>query len=126
VNLDSQVNDYDHRYWVHDLKQTWLGDANLENVFDSGDLVQVFQAGQYEDDIAQNTSWAERDWNGDGEFDTGDLVFAFQDGGYDQGLRKVVRAVPEPSSLWLAFPAVFLLLLPKQTQKRFRFRRITT
>ena len=42
----------------------------------------VFQAGEYEDGIAANSSWAEGDWNADGEFDSQDFVFAFQQGEY--------------------------------------------
>jgi hypothetical protein len=59
-----------------------VGDSNLDGRFDSGDLVLVFQAGQYEDAVAGNSSWAAGDWNGDGEFTTADLVLAFQLGTY--------------------------------------------
>jgi hypothetical protein len=45
-------------------------------------LVAAFAAGQYEDGIAQNSTWEEGDWNGDGEFDSADLVLAFQAGAY--------------------------------------------
>jgi hypothetical protein len=58
-------------------------------VFDSGDLVTVFVAGEYEDGIAGNSTFAEGDWNGDGEFDTGDLVDAFQRGHYVAGALPI-------------------------------------
>jgi hypothetical protein len=58
------------------------GDANRDGVFNSSDLVQVFQAGEYEDGIQKNSTWEEGDWNGDSEFDTSDLVLAFQTGRY--------------------------------------------
>jgi hypothetical protein len=58
------------------------GDANHDAVFNSSDLVQVLQAGEYEDDIAGNSTWEEGDWNGDGDFDSRDLVLAFQLGDY--------------------------------------------
>ena len=61
---------------------TTPGDANYDGVFDSADLVQVFQAGQYEDMFTGNSSWETGDWNGDGEFDSSDLVVAFQSGTY--------------------------------------------
>ena len=88
----------DRQYWVTDIKNTWIGDSNLDGAFDSGDLVAVFTAGRYEDDLAQNSTWSTGDWNGDREFDSGDLVAAFTDGGYDAGPRAAVSAVPEPSS----------------------------
>ncbi len=59
------------------------GDANEDGRFDSSDIVHVFQAGKYEDDIPQNATWQEGDWNGDGDFDTLDMVFAFVTGLYE-------------------------------------------
>ena len=85
--------------WLRDVKRTYIGDANLDGVFDSGDLVGVFAAGHYEDGEPHNSGWAQGDWNGDGEFDTGDLVEAFQDGGYELGPRQVAAQVPETSSM---------------------------
>lgn len=58
------------------------GDANRDGVFDSSDLVAVFQIGEYDDGIAKNSTWGDGDWNGDGEFDSADLVVAFQSGQY--------------------------------------------
>ncbi|MEZ6121345.1 MAG: hypothetical protein R3C28_32985, partial [Pirellulaceae bacterium] len=58
------------------------GDANLDGIFNSTDLIQVFQFGEYEDNTPNNSIWASGDWNGDGEFDTSDMVFAFQTGSY--------------------------------------------
>lgn len=55
-----------------------LGDVNQDGVFNSADLVQVFQAGEYEDDRRGNSTWMEGDWNGDREFDSADLVYVFQ------------------------------------------------
>ena len=54
------------------------GDANRDGVFDSSDLVQVFQRGEYEDDVLDNSDWSDGDWDGDGEFTTSDLVVALQ------------------------------------------------
>jgi hypothetical protein len=71
-----------------DNNQLWLntqpiaGDADRNGVFDSGDLIVVFQAGQYEDDVPGNSTWSEGDWNNDGDFDTADLIVAFQQGKY--------------------------------------------
>ncbi len=74
------------------------GDANLDGVFNSADLVAVFAMGQYEDLIPLNSTWVSGDWNGDGEFDTSDLVLAFQEGRYEQGPPDAVMVVPESAS----------------------------
>ena len=58
------------------------GDSNHDGLFNSADLVVVFQAGEYQDGVALNSSYETGDWNGDGEFDSSDFVFAFQKGGY--------------------------------------------
>ena len=54
------------------------GDSNGDGLFDSSDLISVFEAGGYEDRVPDNSHWEHGDWNGDGEFDTADLVYAFQ------------------------------------------------
>lgn len=69
------------------FSRTWIdsrqpGDANLDGVFNSSDLVQVFTYGEYEDEVIGNSSWESGDWNGDGDFGTGDLVAAFTTGNY--------------------------------------------
>ena len=100
LNSDNIVDTNDLTYWLHDLKNTYYGDADLDGQFGSSDLINVFQAGEYEDDVVGNSTWSTGDWNADGEFSTSDLVVAFQDGGYEQGPRAAVAWVPEPSGLW--------------------------
>jgi hypothetical protein len=99
-NNDDLVN-YDDRYiWVHDYKKTWIGDADLNGEFSSGDLVKVFVAGKYE--TGGEANWDEGDWNGDGVFESDDMIAAFVDGGYEQGpLPPAVSAVPEPAGALL-------------------------
>ncbi len=65
-----------------DTQAPLTGDSNHDGKFDSGDLVLVFQAGKYEDGIAQNATFEEGDWDGDRDFTTADLVLAFQQGNY--------------------------------------------
>ena len=67
---------------VADAIEPFPGDANRDGVFNSSDLVAVFQAGEFEDGVRGNSTWGEGDWNGDGEFDTSDLIVAFQQGNY--------------------------------------------
>ncbi len=64
------------------LPTVTVGDANLDGIFDSSDLVLVFQSGKYEDAAATDATFADGDWNEDGLFDSTDLVLAFQSGAY--------------------------------------------
>ncbi len=107
-NMDGLVNTDDRLIWVKDHAKTWIGDANLDHEFTSGDLVEVFAAGKYE--TGDMALWGEGDWDGNMLFDSGDLVAAFSDGGYELGPPPAVAAVPEPSAAvlaWLLLPALF-------------------
>ena len=75
--LDNKLAWYENRL---------VGDANDDGVFNSSDLVQIFQAGEYEDRGRYNSTYEEGDWNGDGDFDSSDIVLAFQTGLYEQQL----------------------------------------
>jgi hypothetical protein len=86
---DGQVNGEDMAYLVEDLIGTTYGDANLDGIFNSRDMLIVFQAGEYEDGIPDNSTWREGDWNCDGDFGTGDLLTAFRHGGYEAASRPV-------------------------------------
>ncbi len=109
LNRDGDVSYADREMWVHDLKRTYIGDANLNGEFNSEDFVQVFAAGKYES--GQAALWSEGDWSGDQVFDSSDFVAAFVDGGYELGPRQVaVSAVPEPGGL-----ALFVLCILSAT-----------
>jgi hypothetical protein len=101
LNNDAKVDDKDRTVWVETLKRTYFGDANLDGEFNSGDLVGVFQVGEYEDATAMNSTWSDGDFDGSGDFDSTDFVSAFQGGGFEKGPRAAVAAVPEPSTLSL-------------------------
>jgi hypothetical protein len=101
VNQDGRVTAVDRTIWIERIKSTFFGDTNLDGEFSSADFVAVLVAGQFEDMIAGNSTWATGDWDGDGDFTTSDLVRALQAGGYEQGPRGAVAAVPEPSGLLL-------------------------
>ncbi|MCA9217458.1 MAG: PEP-CTERM sorting domain-containing protein [Planctomycetales bacterium] len=105
LNGDNAVNDLDVTHWVTELKNTWLGDANLDGEFNSSDFVLVFGAAKYEKNEPAN--WDEGDWNGDGVFSSGDFVAAFGGAGYEKGTRPA--AVPEPNSLVLIAFGLFAL-----------------
>ena len=88
------------------LDQVWAGDANVDSIFDSADLVVVFRSGKYE--TGEEAGWDEGDWNRDGKFDSADLTLAFAQAGYEAGSRQAsVIVVPEPQAL----PGVCLCFL---------------
>lgn len=99
LNADTLVDEQDAKVWIKDLFGSWVGDADLDGQFDSGDLVVVLASGAYEADI--DSVWTTGDFNGNGRTDSGDLVSALADGGYEAGPRAAVAAVPEPSGLAL-------------------------
>ena len=74
----SDVTVFDNIHVYDSTEDRVVGDANLDGVFNSRDLVLVFQANEYEDDVDGNSSWSEGDWNGDGDFTSADLVEAFR------------------------------------------------
>ena len=118
INGNGTVTPEDRRVWVEVLANTYFGDANFDGQFDSADLVSVFQAGEYEDGIAGNSTWADGDFSGDSEFDSADLIVAFQFGVYDGGPRSA-SAVPEPSCVvLLALGCVALVGLRRTSSNR--------
>ncbi|MCP4193759.1 MAG: hypothetical protein GY768_24365 [Planctomycetaceae bacterium] len=78
LNEDGIVGQRDLEVLVEDLANTSFGDANLDGVFNADDLLQIFQAGEYEDQALANSTWGEGDWDCSGEFDTSDVVLAFK------------------------------------------------
>jgi hypothetical protein len=78
-----------------DQLPTIAGDSNHDGIFNSSDIVAVFQAGEYEDLISGNSTFEEGDWNQDGDFTTSDLVFAFQRGSYEATVLRDTQ-VPSP------------------------------
>ncbi len=88
---NQQVNGDDVRWMVSNVLHTVVGDVNLDGVFNSRDLVQIFAAGQYEDGLAANSNWRSGDWNCDGEFTSSDLVAAFAAGSYTDAAQPASR-----------------------------------
>ena len=71
-------------------------------------------SGEYEDDVASNSSWGTDNWDGDADVTTSDLVLGLADGGYEQGPRQAV-AVPEPAGALLLSLGVLSLCCKKMT-----------
>jgi hypothetical protein len=82
---DHDVDVADLEEFVNLVLRTYFGDANLDAIFNSTDLVEVLAIGEYEDSLNDNSGWADGDWDGDQDFGTSDLVIAQADGGYDAG-----------------------------------------
>jgi hypothetical protein len=120
---DSQVNEEDVRAWVKDLYGSWIGDANLDLEFNSGDLVSVLASGTYENNV--DAVWSTGDFNGDGRTSSADLVAALADGGYEQGPRPAVNAVPEPVSLTMLIAGLVGQVTVSQVRRRTVDRKLT-
>lgn len=129
VNLDLTVDWSDVTSWIKCSKGTCIGDVNLDGVFDSSDLIQLFREGIYEN--GDKATWTTGDWNGDCVFDSSDLLLAFQEGCYDSGAAPVetvltqtmsthggsvlassleVPSVPEPLGVWPLGCAAMMLV----------------
>jgi ELWxxDGT repeat protein len=67
------------------MRNRLVGDSNGDGRFNPLDLIQVLQAGEYEDGIPGNSTFEEGDWNSDGDFNTLDIVLALQAGTYEAG-----------------------------------------
>ena len=70
-----------------------IGDANHDGIFNSSDLVEVWQAGKYGAGTENSATFEEGDWNHDGRFDSADLVAAFQSGKYEDAAAAASKAV---------------------------------
>ena len=100
---------------VADLYNTWIGDANLDGEFNSGDLVAVLSSGTYEADV--DAVWSSGDFDGSGRTDSGDLVAALADGGDEAGPRAAVNAVPEPRSRLLCVLGILPLWMGNRRRR---------
>jgi hypothetical protein len=107
LNGDQSVTYLDVEQWIV-MFNSWVGDANLDGVFNSSDLVSVLASGTYEVDVP--AVWTTGDFNGDGRTNSSDLVAALAGGGYELGPRAAAAAVPEPSTLGWLVAAVFTVL----------------
>lgn len=82
LTRDGLVDQADVDRLVEELLDSSFGDTTLDGIFDEGDLTLAFRAAEYEDGIDGNSSWADGDWDGDGDFTSCDFVLAFAKGGW--------------------------------------------
>lgn len=66
-------------------EQRMIGDINGDHLFDHADLTRLFEIGEFEDHVTNNSTFDEGDWDGDGEFTTRDLILAMESGLYSLG-----------------------------------------
>lgn len=95
VNVDGLISLADLDHLLAAGWSTTAGDADLNGVFNSSDLVAVFLAGRYEQPSPAEATWAEGDWNCDGKFTSSDLVRAFSDGAYTSASVAARIAAPD-------------------------------
>ena len=72
---------------------------------------------EFEDGIAGNSTWADGDWNGDGDFDSRDLILAFSSATYQDPPPQ-----PAVDAAMLAAGHADWLDLPAPRSKRLRGR----
>jgi hypothetical protein len=77
LNADNEVDLDDVSRFTESLGAV-AGDATLDGIFNSSDLIEIFQKGKYN----LSAEWSSGDWNCDGQFDSSDLIWAFQNGIY--------------------------------------------
>ena len=119
LNADGMVDGLDFEQLIADVLRTTPGDANLDGIFNSSDLVQVFQTGKYEDGLPLNAGWSAGDWNCDGDFTTTDLVVAFQRGGY---VPAATNRQARSANIASAIDAVMAIEDRQDGQRRRLFR----
>ena len=95
----SDGTDIATRSFVVTVSPAVIGDSTNDGLFNTADMVAVFQAGEYEDGVDGNSVWEEGDWNGDGDFDSGDMVSAFQTGLYEIGAQPGRPSIAPTSTL---------------------------
>ncbi len=124
LNADGRVDEGDRRFFVRVVADSFFGDADMDGVFDSSDMVRVFQSGEYEDLVSSNSTWASGDWNGNGDFESGDMVLAFQSGGYFPGIEDIelskTAGIPEPGSQVLGLIGLVMAIMMSRSQTKLR------
>ena len=88
---DGAVNTDDTVRLVEVYMGSSIGDVTGDRVFNSQDLVALFINGEYQDDVAGNSLYAEGDWDMDGDFTTSDFVFALQRGALHSWSSPIAR-----------------------------------
>ena len=97
LNDDDWVDRCDHEIWVHELKNTWFGDAEPRSA-NSTAATWSRSLPRASTKRARVPAGPKATGTASGVFDSSDMVAAFVDGGYEKGPRTDAAAVPEPAS----------------------------
>ncbi len=103
MNDDGIVDQGDRIIWITDIKNTFVGDTNLDGRVNSADLNTLALSWRSTD----ATSWSHGDFNGDGNVnasDLNDLALNWRSGVV---AATSAPAVPEPSSFMQLLLGVF-------------------
>lgn len=121
-NADNRVNQADLSILIEGVLRTEFGDSNFDGIFDSNDLVLMFQANEYEDSVDNNSTWAEGDWNCDGDATSADIVLAFQMQSFQDTARQRLESnqMTKPLELSRLSAADVDQFDPAKTKRRFR------
>ena len=100
-DLDSNgIVDADDRiFWITDIKDTFLGDANLDGKVNAADLNTLALSWQ----STAATSWSQGDFNGDGNVNASDLNGLALNWRNGVAAAAFASLVPEPTSITLLF-----------------------
>ena len=111
-DLDSNgtVDVDDRTVWITDIKDTFVGDANLDGQVNAQDLNALALSWQR----MSATSWSQGDFNGDRNVDAADLNELALNWLNDSASAAPLPAVPEPSSIMLLFGVVLLGLIHRR------------
>lgn len=115
LNDDGSVDLTDRTYWVEEIYQTHLGDANLDGSVDELDL-ENWQSNLF----FFNTGWTDGDFDGDGNTDIADFNLWNDNRGL-VGSPPAFASVPEPNGIWLTLFGLVSLLRRRSIDDRPRF-----
>lgn len=116
---DDMVNLQDLAFWVEDIRETFLGDTDLDSEVVFGDFLQL--SNNYGLPIADGTNrWDVGDFNCDREVEFGDFLSLA--GNFGRTSQDNVSSVPEPHNALLFVPGFLLLIIFQRAQLARSFR----
>ncbi|MEM7315028.1 MAG: hypothetical protein AAF497_17920 [Planctomycetota bacterium] len=110
LDLDGNgvIDQEDRRIWVEDLKETFFGDANLDQVVYFSDF-NIWNGNKFTDDYR----WGSGNFNGDEVVDTSDF-----NSWNANKFQSNTDAVPEPDGMPWAFVAILLLIVRRSRSEK--------
>ena len=90
LNEDNEVNVDDLEVWVTDIKQTWIGDTDLDGEVNFADFLAL--SGSF----GGAGSWSQGDFNANGKVEFDDFLALSNH--FGKGSNKDIASVPEPRS----------------------------